>query len=223
MNNCRFSLSYLFSWAIFSLSEMSAVLTTASAFFLACSIFFNIYKNPIETGLNICPLSYAFLKPSWFSSLSTSSIWLGFTETATFFPHPSLLPGLSFSHPFDWPGIDLFPFLFVFLHHLLGDRERSFSVFTLIIQKPLWYFPWLIRDGKPKKKKKKKRNNQPFCADSKYGYSSNTNIQAVVSEPRKSNNNNNFGPPLLETKCISSQLKIMTSKTRYLPVKGVVY
>lgn len=43
--NCTAGTSYLFNWDIFSFSEMSTVLTTASAFFFAWSIFFSIWKN----------------------------------------------------------------------------------------------------------------------------------------------------------------------------------
>lgn len=56
--------SHLFSWAIFSLSEMSTVLTTASAFFLACSIFFNIWKSSNSFCCNICQDSFLALLPS---------------------------------------------------------------------------------------------------------------------------------------------------------------
>ncbi len=49
----------LLSWAIFSRSELSTVFTTASAFFLACSIFFNIYNR--NTHLT-ARFSLSFLK-----------------------------------------------------------------------------------------------------------------------------------------------------------------
>lgn len=63
--------------------------------------------------------------------------------------YPPLLPSLGFSDPFDGPGVDFFPFLFVLLHHLLGDLHRPLPVFTLIIQEPLGDFPWVLRVGIP--------------------------------------------------------------------------
>lgn len=70
------------SCAIFSLSEMSTVLTTASAFFLACSIFFSVYNithkqscsSPSRTSSNYPP-SFSF-PPCIFLSLSLTLLFL---------------------------------------------------------------------------------------------------------------------------------------------------
>lgn len=59
----------LLSCAIFSLSEMSTVLTTASAFFLACSVFFSIYNN---THKVMCLTSTYVFRVSFLSNLYMS-------------------------------------------------------------------------------------------------------------------------------------------------------
>lgn len=134
--------SYLFNWAIFSFSEMSTVLTTASAFFFACSIFFSIWKNTKVKKMRYTCLTVAghhdILKRK--KSLQEVRLFLH--------SYPPLLPGLCLSNSFDWPGINLLPFLFVLLHHLPGDRHGLQPVFSFVLQEPLRYIPRFLRTSK---------------------------------------------------------------------------
>lgn len=115
--------SHLFSWAIFSLSEMSTVFTTASAFFLACSIFFNIWKSSNSNLQMLCLLQHLW-----------GLIFFSITVITTQWSYPPLLPGFGLSHSFDGPCVDLLPLFFILLHHLPGDRHRLPPVFLFILQ-----------------------------------------------------------------------------------------
>lgn len=143
--NCTAGTSYLFNWDIFSFSEMSTVLTTASAFFFAWSIFFSIWKNRKVKKMRSTCLTVARNHYFWKLERKKKSL-----QEISLFLHsyPPLLPGLCLSNSFDWPGINLLPFLFVLLHHLPGDRHGLQPVFLFVLQEPLGYIPRLIRTSK---------------------------------------------------------------------------
>lgn len=131
----------LLSCAIFSLSEISTVLTTASAFFLACSVFFSIYNNThkVMRHLDVRFQSLFPFKPLHVSPSPSHS-------------HPSLFASFGLCQSLNWTCVDLLPLLLVLLHHFSRDRDRFLPVLPLVLQEPHWNLASVLRAGEPKAK-----------------------------------------------------------------------